>query len=1061
MKVGNSNKVNDVNGARAHGTGVASGRTGTGEASQVVIKRKQTSQREVTRREVTGGRLRVTTANVGTMVGRSREVVEMLGRRKVDICCVQEVQYRGEGCRVFGEGEDRYKFWWSGEKKDKRGGVGLLVREDLVQDVMEIQRLTTRIMSIKMLVGRKILQVFSVYAPQGGRPQEEKEEFWELLDDSVGKIAEDDLLIIGGDLNGHVGTVRDGFEEIMGIYGYGERNTDGENILEFCQGRRLRILNSMFKKEREKKVTYKSGGVETQIDYILARKNERMMIRDCKVIPGEECLTQHRLVCSDIKITGMKKKVRKSIEKRIKEWKLQDETVRTKFEESVAKRMEKNEGGWENLRDCVLEAGREICGQTTGNFRSKRETWWWNETVQRVIREKKGAYKKWQKSGEENDRIAYKQKKKQSKKEIASAKRNVWDEWMKISGDSKKKGDLFKIAKQMKRERQEVVGGRYVKDSKGEIKVEEKEIMERWREYFEKLLNEQNEYQINNTDKVEGPVIEITAKEVEAALKRMKKGKAAGPTRVTCDLLQATGRVGVRELTNIMNHLLAGKEVPHDWKSSNTIPIYKGKGDAMDCGKYRGVRLLEHGMKVYEYVLEKRLRELVEIGKYQFGFCQGRSTTGAIFILRQLQEKYSKKKKKLYHIFVDLEKAFDRVPRGVIEWALRRKGIPEQMVAAIMALYVGTRTRVKTVAGISREFGIGVGVHQGSILSPLLFIIVMDEVTRDARKGVPWEVVYADDLVLTEESEQEVLEAFERWRGEMELRGLKVNLEKTKVMVTGKETNQMLNSGKWPCGCCGKGVGTNSIMCFKCNKWCHQRCSGLKRVTGVQNFKCPKCIRGIDRVELGKEGLVIEDGRIEEVHEFCYLGDVLDCDAGVERAVRARVAAAWKKWREMASLLINKSIPLKIRGSVYESCIRSVMLYGAETWAMTDRIEVILKRCDRRMLRYMAGVRWQDKISSREVAERCGVKEIQEKIRQRRLQWFGHVRREKEGGVVRMVEEMEVPGKRPVGRPRRTWRQIVQQDMEKLGIQEELAQDRGSWRRIIASPTPVKGKEGL
>lgn len=166
---------------------------------------------------------------------------------------------------------------------------------------------------------------------------------------------------------------------------------------------------------------------------------------------------------------------------------------------------------------------------------------------------------------------------------------------------------------------------------------------------------------------------------------------------------------------------------------------------------------------------------------------------------------------------------------------------------------------------------------------------------------------------------------------------------------------------------------------------------------------------------------------------------MLDCDAGVERAVRARVAAAWKKWREMVSLLINKSISLKIRGSVYESCIRSVMLCGAETWAMTDRIEDILKRCDRRILRYMAGVRWQYKISSREVAERCGVKEIQEKIRRRRLQWFSHVRREKEGGVVKMVEEMEVPGKRPVGRPRRTWRQIVQQDMEKLGIQEELA----------------------
>ena len=67
-------------------------------------------------------------------------------------------------------------------------------------------------------------------------------------------------------------------------------------------------------------------------------------------------------------------------------------------------------------------------------------------------------------------------------------------------------------------------------------------------------------------------------------------------------------------------------------------------------------------------------------------------------------------------------------------------------------------------------------------------------------------------------------------------------------------------------------------------------------------------------------------GRIEEVDEICYLGDVLDCEAGIEKVVRARVVAAWKKWRDMASLITNRCIPLKIRGSVYESCVRSFML---------------------------------------------------------------------------------------------------------------------------------------
>jgi hypothetical protein len=286
------------------------------------------------------GKVRVATVNVGTMVGRSREVVEMLTRRRVDICCVQEVQYKGEGCKVFGDDTERYKFWWSGEKKEKRGGVGILLRGDLEKDVVEVQRMSSRIMSIKMILGGKVCHVVSSYAPQGGRPEEEKVEFWGILDDSIGRIPEEDLLILGGDLNGHVGKDRKGFEEIMGVNGFGVRNEDGEKILEFCQGRKLRIVNTMFKKDDRQKVTYKSGGAETQIDYMLVRENGNMKVTNCKVIPGEACLTQHRLMCSDIQVKGTKRYERKRGMRKIKQWKLREESVRREFEENVEKRLD-------------------------------------------------------------------------------------------------------------------------------------------------------------------------------------------------------------------------------------------------------------------------------------------------------------------------------------------------------------------------------------------------------------------------------------------------------------------------------------------------------------------------------------------------------------------------------------------------------------------------------------------------------------------------------------------------------------------------------------------------
>jgi len=105
----------------------------------------------------------------------------------------------------------------------------------------------------------------------------------------------------------------------------------------------------------------------------------------------------------------------------------------------------------------------------------------------------------------------------------------------------------------------------------------------------------------------------------------------------------------------------------------------------------------------------------------------------------------------------------------------------------------------------------------------------------------------------------------------------------------------------------------------------------LKRVSGVQGIQCSSC-KERKNIEEGDIALITRGGRIEEVDEFCYLGNVLDHKAGLERAVIARIAAAWKKWRKMVSLITNRSIPLKVRGSVYESYVRSVVLNGARTY---------------------------------------------------------------------------------------------------------------------------------
>ena len=84
--------------------------------------------------------------------------------------------------------------------------------------------------------------------------------------------------------------------------------------------------------------------------------------------------------------------------------------------------------------------------------------------------------------------------------------------------------------------------------------------------------------------------------------------------------------------------------------------------------------------------------------------------------------------------FVDLKKAFDRVPRRVVEWAIRKKGLPEILDKAVISLYEGAEMKVRVRSGSLEEFSVKVGVHQGSVLSPLLFAMAIDEVTENARK---------------------------------------------------------------------------------------------------------------------------------------------------------------------------------------------------------------------------------------------------------------------------------------------------------------------------------------
>ena len=150
-----------------------------------------------------------------------------------------------------------------------------------------------------------------------------------------------------------------------------------------------------------------------------------------------------------------------------------------------------------------------------------------------------------------------------------------------------------------------------------------------------------------------------------------------------------------------------------------------------------------------------------------------------------------------------------------------------------MSLYEGSRKKVRVGSGLSEEFVVRVGVHQGSVISPLIFAIVVDAVTEQARKGLLNEILYADDLVLMSENLEDLRERFQKWSSALESKGMKVNIRKTKMIVSSAE-GEIVRSKVNTCRICGKRVMCNAVLCTVCKKWIHARYAQTKK--RIQQF---------------------------------------------------------------------------------------------------------------------------------------------------------------------------------------------------------------------------------
>ena len=203
---------------------------------------------------------------------------------------------------------------------------------------------------------------------------------------------------------------------------------------------------------------------------------------------------------------------------------------------------------------------------------------------------------------------------------------------------------------------------------------------------------------------------DIFGEEVRTGLRKMKKRKVQGPDDIPVKAWIALGNKVVEFLVNFFNILLQGEKMPDEWRRSVLAPLCKGQGDIKECGNYRGIKLMSHSMKLWERVIEAKIRKEVTIAEHQFGFMPGRSTTDAILGLRMLLEKWTEEQKAVHSAFIDLEKAYDRVPREELWECLRLAETSECNVRIIKDMYDGATTTVRSAARFTEKFKVGVGL---------------------------------------------------------------------------------------------------------------------------------------------------------------------------------------------------------------------------------------------------------------------------------------------------------------------------------------------------------------
>lgn len=957
----------------------------------------------------------IATVNVRTLNGPGKLncVLHEMNRYRWDVLGLAETHWIGqeelisEGVKVLSSGRD---------DGIHREGVALLLNKKAQKSYIEHRTVSSRIISVTLKGHHKNAKIIQVYAPDSSHDDEEVEDFYQSLSDEMERTKPKDLLYIIGDFNSRVGSNRDGYSEIIGGFGIGERNDRGDRLLDFCAEKGLRIMNTYFRHAKRHKLTWNhpNGVHRSCIDYVLTKKRWSTAVQDVIVRRGADFGSDHELILANVKIKfkAERKQARGGI--RLNTEKLESDSVKKTLQRKIQERFSlisentslNQEERWNTGKEALMQTAEEILGKK----RPTRQPWM-TDQVLNACDKRRDAKRKKNNSPTDENKEEYRVACRKVKRECQRAKeRWIEDKCLDCESHFRRGSSrpLFRTVRELSKAKR--MNGIQIKNDQGEAVTDERGISLAWKEYFEKVYEHHDEeFRIEDhpqlrseTDGDNAPL--IIESEVQKSVNEMSTNKAPGRDGLPVEILKAGGHPVETWLTKLYNEALQMGNLPRDWTSAEIVPIFK-KGDPTDRSNYRPISLLSHSYKVLAKILQKRIESKEEtiLTEEQAGFRTGRGTADQIFSFSQIIEKTWENDKDVFCLFIDFEKAFDSVWRPAMEATLHVYGFDENIIGLIKNINSQSRATVRRGKIITSEFTTNKGVLQGCPLSPHLFNIFLEYVMRVSLENHSEDGIniggqrinnlrYADDIVIVAETEEQLQSIANSVHTTCTKYKLKINARKTKSMVFSRRQPTL--------------------------------------------------------------NITVGNTSIEQVDGFRYLGTLFCSNRDSLKPIKERISIGYAALGRLSKLWRDRHISLRLKFRLLNTIVIPAAIYGSESWILKQTEKNKLCAFEMNCLRRVLNIRWHDRITNVAVRNMArGWKSIVERVEDQQRRWFGHVMRMPETRWPKMLLHGRVHGSRPRGRPRISWWKQFRSSNNRLPTDQllHLTQDRHQWRNYRKS----------